>query len=1051
MAELKDRLQQALGTHYRLERELTEGAMSRVFLATEVGLSRQVVVKVLPPEAATPTQAERFAREIQVAASLQHPHIVPLLTAGSAEELAWYVMPYLAGETLAARMQRQGAFPVHEAVRILRDIVDALAYSHANGVVHRDIKPGNVLFSGKHALVTDFGVAKALSAMSTGSTKVTGVGVTVGTPTYIAPEQAMADPNVDHRADIYAVGVVAYELLTGRTPFLATTPQSMAAAHVTTAPDPILLHSPSLPPELAGVVMQCLAKRPDDRWQSAEELSTALEPWGASTAGMTPVATPVIPRHRGTDGEFRLPDAGSVAAVFLTVAFVVVGFVFTATRLFGLPDWVWVGAGILMVVGFPIVMYTGRLERRRARAVARGLTMTGGIRPHHQLFTWRRSLTGGGLALGALLLVTIGYVAARTLGIGPAGTLLSSGVVGAHDRFVLADFVNRTDDSTVGTSITEALRVDLGQSEVVKIIGDRDVAAAIQRMTLPAGTPVTDSIALDLARREGAKAVITGDVTPLGTGYVLTARVLDASTGATQTAVRATANDPSKLLAALNDLSAQLRERIGESLRAIRASEPLEQVTTNSLEALRHYSAAARAGNASDWGTARTESEAAIAADPKFALAYLRLSAALNNSNAPRSQVIAAERQAFEHRDRLPPLERALTEASYYSDVVQEPERAVAAMRAVLAIDSLHPVASSMLAGLLVQMDRYPEAEEVARRVPAARMRQSTEQFLFVSLVSQRKWAAAESLAQVAESRWRDGAMVATYYRAEIANARHDLPAVGAVLRAAPPTVGSNSVFAFNVELQTADLALAEGRMEAGMAAMERMALQRQEESGPGAVLGLLSYQPYTTLVARGDTALARRQLAELLRRHPLDSIPPEDLEYEILRDLYAKLGERGELRRLRARLEEAIPVGQRVAGDSLGWELADAEARGDQQAALDLVRRWRMAAYCTSCRLVDEATWWERSGRGDSALAVLERSVGGVSDGFRDNYIGLYYGPGLYRAAGLAESQGDRAKAREYYQRFIDAWRNAEPAFRPQVAEAKRRLAALGSDAPRP
>jgi len=1051
MPELKDRLQRALGPSYQLERELTEGAMSRVFLATEVGLSRQVVVKVLPPEAATVTQAERFAREIQVSASLQHPHIVPLLTAGSAAELAWYIMPYITGETLATRMERQGAFPVPEAVRILRDIADALAYSHACGVVHRDIKPGNVLFSGKHALVTDFGVAKALSALSAGSDRVTGVGVTVGTPTYIAPEQAMADPNVDHRADIYAVGVIAYELLTGRTPFLATTPQSMAAAHVTTAPDPIAAHRPDLPPELADVVMTCLAKAPADRWQSAEELSAALEPWGATTAGMTPIGTPVVPGRRRGAEEIRLPEAGAVAAVFLTVAFVMVGLVFSATRLFGLPDWVWTGAAVLMAVGFPIVMYTGRLERRRARAAVRGLTMTGGVRPHHQLFTWRRSLAGGGLALGALLLITIGYVAARTLGIGPAGTLLSSGVVGADDRFVLADFVNRTGDSTVGASITEALRVDLGQSEVVKIVGDRDVAAAMQRMTLAAGTPLTDSLALDLARREGAKAVITGDITPLGTGYVLTARVLDASTGETKTAVRTTANDPSTLLPALNDLSAQLRERIGESLNAIRASEPLEQVTTNSLDALRHYSAAARAGNASDWATARIESEAAIAADPEFALAYLRLSAALNNSNAPRSQVIAAEREAFEHRDRLPPLERALTEASYYADVEQDLERAVAASRTVLAIDSLHPVASSMLAGLLLEMDRFSEAEAAARRVPGSRMRQATEQALFVALISQRKWAAAESLAQVAETRWRDGAMVAAYYRVEIANARHDLPAVAAALRAAPPTGGSSSVFAFNVELQVADLAFAEGRMEAGVAAMERIATERREESGSGMVLALRSYRPYATLVASGDTALARRQLADLLHHHPLDAIPAEDLEYEILRDLYAKLGERGELRRLRARQEGAIPAGQRVPGDSLAWELAEAEARGDARAAVDLVRRWRVAAYCTSCRLVDEAAWWEQVGRGDSALAVLERYVDGVPDGFGDNYVGLYYGAGLYRAAGLAESQGDRAKAREYYQRFVDAWRGAEPALQPRVTEAKRRLAALSSDAARP
>ncbi|MBW8772241.1 MAG: serine/threonine protein kinase, partial [Gemmatimonadetes bacterium] len=160
MSDLTDRLQRALGTTYRLERELPGGGMSRVFLATEVHLARPVVVKVLPPEMAAAVQSERFAREIQVAASLQHPHIVPLLTAGSAEGLAWYVMPFIEGETLGHTLSKRGALPVNEAVRILKDILDGLSYSHARGVVHRDIKPDNVMITGRHALVTDFGVAK---------------------------------------------------------------------------------------------------------------------------------------------------------------------------------------------------------------------------------------------------------------------------------------------------------------------------------------------------------------------------------------------------------------------------------------------------------------------------------------------------------------------------------------------------------------------------------------------------------------------------------------------------------------------------------------------------------------------------------------------------------------------------------------------------------------------------------------------------------------------------------------------------------------------------
>src|SRR5881397_2157345 len=198
--------------------------MSRVFVAQEVRLGRQVVVKVLPPALAAGVSADRFEREIQLAARLQHPHIVPLLTAGSAGDLLYYVMPHIEGESLRARLAHEHELPIGDAVRILRDVCDALAYAHGQGIVHRDVKPDNVLFSGKHALVTDFGVAKAV-AESTGKGTLTSLGVALGTPAYMAPEQAAADPNTDHRADIYALGVVGYELLTGHPPFAGLTAQ----------------------------------------------------------------------------------------------------------------------------------------------------------------------------------------------------------------------------------------------------------------------------------------------------------------------------------------------------------------------------------------------------------------------------------------------------------------------------------------------------------------------------------------------------------------------------------------------------------------------------------------------------------------------------------------------------------------------------------------------------------------------------------------------------------------------------------------------------------
>ncbi len=270
------RLQSALGAAYRIEQELGGGGMSRVFRAQERELGRQVVVKVLPPEMAAGVNAERFRREIRLAASLQHPHIVPLLAAGHADDLVYYTMPLIDGESLRAKLAREGELPIPETVRLLRDVVDALAYAHAHGVVHRDIKPDNILVANHHAVVTDFGVAKALSE-STGKSSLTSAGMALGTPAYMAPEQAAADPHADHRCDIYAVGALGYEMLTGRPPFTGATPQHVLAAQVTEAPEPVTKRRAMVPSALAALVMRCLEKSPADRWQSAEELLPELE------------------------------------------------------------------------------------------------------------------------------------------------------------------------------------------------------------------------------------------------------------------------------------------------------------------------------------------------------------------------------------------------------------------------------------------------------------------------------------------------------------------------------------------------------------------------------------------------------------------------------------------------------------------------------------------------------------------------------------------------------------------------------------------------------
>lgn len=285
-----ERLRASLTDRYRIERELGAGGMATVYLAHDLKHDRQVAVKVLRPDLAAALGPERFLREIHIAAQLQHPHILPMHDSGEAEGFLYYVMPYVEGESLRARLTRQGELPVHESVKLLVEIVDALSYAHARGVVHRDMKPDNVMLSGRHALVMDFGVAKAVSEAS-GRNTLTTAGVALGTPAYMAPEQAAADPHLDHRVDIYAVGVMAYELLSGRTPFTGGTPQQVLAAQVTEIPDPLSKHRPGVSAALEQVVMRCLAKRPADRWQSAEELLVQLEPLVTPSGGVTPTQT----------------------------------------------------------------------------------------------------------------------------------------------------------------------------------------------------------------------------------------------------------------------------------------------------------------------------------------------------------------------------------------------------------------------------------------------------------------------------------------------------------------------------------------------------------------------------------------------------------------------------------------------------------------------------------------------------------------------------------------------------------------------------------------
>ena len=360
--ELRDQLQGTLGAAYTLDRELGGGGMSRVFVATDTVLGRPVVVKVLSPDLAGDMNIDRFRREVRLAATLQHPHIVPLLAAGETAGVPYYTMPFVEGESVRDRLRATGALPLGEALGILRDVAKALAYAHARGVMHRDIKPDNVLISGGVAVVTDFGIAKAISSSSTSGprTSLTMKGVAVGTPAYMAPEQAAADPATDHRADLYAFGCMAYELLTGQPPFADVPPNRRLAAQITGSPAAIATFRPDVPRSLQTLVMRCLATDPADRPQRAEELSEVLDSIVARRSAQLAVPTAAL-----------VPVMlGKVLMLYLAAALAVLLVVRGAIVWAGLPAWAFAGSAVVAALGMPVALTRTWRHYRDRRAAS---------------------------------------------------------------------------------------------------------------------------------------------------------------------------------------------------------------------------------------------------------------------------------------------------------------------------------------------------------------------------------------------------------------------------------------------------------------------------------------------------------------------------------------------------------------------------------------------------------------------------------------------------------------------------------------------------------
>jgi serine/threonine-protein kinase len=343
-------LQTALSARYEIERELGSGRMAVLYLGRDLRLDRRVAIKVLRPDVAVSLGAKRFLREIDIAAHLTHPHILGLHDSGEAAGYLYYVMPYIEGETLRERLDRERILPVEEACQIAAQVGDALDYAHGQGVIHRDVKPENILLSGGHAFVADFGLARALE--ESGGERLTQTGIVIGTPEYGSPEQSGADGPVDGRSDEYSLATVVYEMLTGDPPFAGASIRAIMARKTTQTPSNPRLLRDSIPPRVEAAVMKALAKLPADRYRTTGEFCAAL------TGGPFPAMAPSPDTAKAPSfwSELKRRHVYHTAAVYAAVAWLLVEVSATTFPYLNLPGSAVTFLIALAILGFPVAL-----------------------------------------------------------------------------------------------------------------------------------------------------------------------------------------------------------------------------------------------------------------------------------------------------------------------------------------------------------------------------------------------------------------------------------------------------------------------------------------------------------------------------------------------------------------------------------------------------------------------------------------------------------------------------------------------------------------------
>lgn len=854
----------------------------------------------------------------------------------------------------------------------------------------------------------------------------------------MAPEQAVGDGHVDHRADLYALGVLAYEMLAGQPPFRSATTQGLVAAHLTLEPPPLTAVRPAVPPRLAEMVHICLAKRAADRFQTAAALTAALE--GATAHGdARGIGT-------GTEGGGARPwPVARVLGWFGLASAVIIAAAWTLRTLLGLPDWFFAGAVLLLALGLPIVLIATAVHNHALRHPGRTpLPLPPVVRNR---LTLRGALTGGVLSFAALGLFTGAWASMRVLGIGPLAPLIASGKLEARDRLIIAHFENQARDSLLGAAVTEAFRIDFSQSPLVVPVEGEFVRRVLARMERGDIGEIDAALAREIAQREGIKAVVAGEVRQVGPSLLISARLLNAETEEILASARETARDSTEILDAVDRVSTQLRRRIGESLRTLRASPPLPEVTTRSLEGLRRYAQAIRATDAGMQGRAVVLLGEAIAADSSFAMAWRKLGTVLFNEAAGPERAAAALTRAFELRDRLTFRERKLTEASYYMDVAAAPDSAAAALESLLAEYPEDAWALNNLGVLRGFVGDLAEAAELYQRAVALDSGEflSRSNLFFIQVHQGRFDSAAVTLERM-RVRFPSTPEIDAH-EMYFALGRRDFAAAEPLIRAMLERHGADpraraeftQVLAGTLQirgkLQEAERAfLTAADLFAGIGLRSRALNAR-----------LFTVQPQALYLNDQDGARAR--LARILEIIPIHELPPRERPLYRAVNAASIAGDRELAEASLAEFDSGSGAEPGRVRLFLGNYMRGLVLAMRNETLDDAIAAYRRAGGggCYACTTLALAKAFDRAAMPDSALTYFERwdALGEAN----------WSGPGVFltdqplawrRMGELYESRGDLGRAARYYARFSEVWSEADAALQPQVREVQRRLAAL-------